>query len=32
MNTAPLRPITSEEIDTFERDGVVCLRGLFDEA
>ncbi|MEO1194093.1 MAG: phytanoyl-CoA dioxygenase family protein [Pseudomonadota bacterium] len=32
MNRHPLRPITHEEIETFERDGVVCLRSLFDPA
>ena len=25
-----IRPITAEEIDTYDRDGIVCLRGLFD--
>lgn len=25
-----VRDITSEEIDTYERDGIVCLRGIFD--
>ncbi|GAB5470481.1 MAG: phytanoyl-CoA dioxygenase family protein [Rhodospirillales bacterium] len=30
MNRHPLRPITEAEIETYERDGVVCLRGLFD--
>lgn len=24
------RPVTQDEVDTFQRDGVVCLRGLFD--
>ena len=28
----PVRPITDQEIATYERDGVVCLRGLFDDA
>lgn len=32
MNRRPLRPITQDEISTFQRDGVVCLRGLFDAA
>ena len=27
--TAPAGPLTEEEIAAFERDGAVCLRGLF---
>ncbi len=30
LNREPLREITQDEIATFERDGVICLRGLFD--
>lgn len=30
MNRKPLRAIAEEEIRTYEEDGVVCLRGLFD--
>ena len=30
MNNAPLRDITEDEIEAYERDGIVCLRGLFD--
>lgn len=30
MNLHPLRAITPDEVRDFERDGVVCLRGLFD--
>ncbi len=30
MNASPLRKITADEIETFRRDGVVHLRGLFD--
>lgn len=30
MNRSLVRPITAEEIQTYERDGVVCLRGMFD--
>ncbi|MBT6273370.1 MAG: phytanoyl-CoA dioxygenase family protein [Chromatiales bacterium] len=30
MNCEPLRGISEDEIETFNRDGVVCLRGLFD--
>ena len=30
MNREALRPIEPDEIETFQRDGVVCLRGLFD--
>lgn len=26
----PLRDITDEEIESFQRDGVICLRGLFE--
>jgi len=31
MNPSAL-PITDEDVATYDRDGVVCLRGLFDEA
>lgn len=30
MNEHPLRDITEREVETFATDGVVCLRGLFD--
>ncbi len=30
MNRHPLQPIQAAEIDAYERDGIVCLRGLFD--
>ncbi len=30
MHYAPIRAITQDEIDTFDRDGVVCLRQFFD--
>ena len=30
MNREPLRDVTEEEIETFERDGVVLLKGMFD--
>jgi ectoine hydroxylase-related dioxygenase (phytanoyl-CoA dioxygenase family) len=30
MNRRPLRPISDEDIQTYERDGVVCLRQVFD--
>lgn len=30
MNRHPLRDITTEEIETYQRDGIVCLRQLFD--
>ena len=30
MNRAPLRPIEAGEIETYDRDGIVCLRGQFD--
>ena len=30
MNADPLRPITDAEAETYERDGVACLRGMFD--
>jgi hypothetical protein len=29
MNAHPLTAITNEQVDTFWRDGVTCLRGLF---
>ena len=32
MTDAPLRDLTSEELDTYDRDGVVCARGLFPES
>ena len=28
----PLRPVTDDEIETFDRDGVVCLRGIIPPA
>lgn len=31
MNRHPLRPITDEDIETYKRDGVVCLRGVIDQ-
>ena len=31
MNRGLRRPISSEEIETFRRDGVVCLRDMFDQ-
>ena len=30
MNREPLRAVTDDEIETFDRDGVVLLKGLFD--
>ncbi|MDG2205633.1 MAG: hypothetical protein P8M79_10330 [Alphaproteobacteria bacterium] len=30
MNQNLHRPITNEEIETYRRDGIVCLRGFFD--
>jgi ectoine hydroxylase-related dioxygenase (phytanoyl-CoA dioxygenase family) len=30
FNTAPLRPISDDDIATYARDGVVCLRQVFD--
>jgi ectoine hydroxylase-related dioxygenase (phytanoyl-CoA dioxygenase family) len=30
MNTTLLRAITAEEIAAYQRDGVVCLKGMFD--
>lgn len=30
FNTRPLREITQDDIDTYKRDGVVCLRKVFD--
>lgn len=30
MTSAPPRPITDDEIETYDRDGVVLLEGLFD--
>ncbi len=32
MNRSLPRPITEEEIETYQRDGLVCLRGMFDSA
>ena len=31
MNTELLRPITTEEVDTYHRDGVLLLKGMFDK-
>lgn len=30
LNTSPLRPVDQADIDTYARDGVVCLRQVFD--
>lgn len=30
MNRHPANPITEEDVAAYERDGVVCLRGMFD--
>ncbi len=30
MNRSPLNPITQQHVDDYERDGVVCLRQMFD--
>jgi hypothetical protein len=30
FNRSPLRPIAQEDVDTYARDGVVCLRHVFD--
>ena len=30
MNRSPLRPITDEEIRTYQEGGIACLRGMFD--
>jgi hypothetical protein len=30
MNQKPLNPITAQDIAQFQADGVVCLRGMFD--
>ena len=32
LHLHPARPVTAQDIADFERDGVVCLRGMFDEA
>jgi len=32
LNRSPLRPISQEDVDTYARDGVVCLRNVFDPA
>ena len=31
MNRERIRPLSPEELETYERDGVVLLRGLFDD-
>jgi ectoine hydroxylase-related dioxygenase (phytanoyl-CoA dioxygenase family) len=31
MNQKPLNPITAQDIAQFQADGVVCLRGMFDQ-
>ncbi|MEC8845625.1 MAG: phytanoyl-CoA dioxygenase family protein, partial [Pseudomonadota bacterium] len=30
MNRHPMRPVTEDEIETYARDGIVCLRQVFD--
>ncbi|MGE0094433.1 MAG: phytanoyl-CoA dioxygenase family protein [Alphaproteobacteria bacterium] len=30
MNKTPLNPVTEQAIETYTRDGIVCLRGMFD--
>jgi ectoine hydroxylase-related dioxygenase (phytanoyl-CoA dioxygenase family) len=30
MNRHPLQPITRQHVDDYQRDGVICLRGMFD--
>ena len=30
LNSKPLRQVTQEDIDTYKRDGAVCLRKVFD--
>lgn len=32
MNREPLQPVTQDHIDTYARDGVVCVRGMFDQS
>lgn len=31
LNRSPLRPITDKDIETYNRDGVVCLRQVFNQ-
>lgn len=31
MNQEPLHPVTEADIEAYERDGAVCLRGMFDD-
>lgn len=31
MNREPLRPVSDEDVETYVRDGVVCLRDVFDK-
>jgi hypothetical protein len=31
MNRSPLRKIREEDIQAYETDGAVCLRGMFDQ-
>ena len=31
MNTELLRPITSKEVETYHRDGVLLLKNMFDK-
>ena len=31
MNRSPLNPITDADVRQFEQDGVICLRGMFDQ-
>jgi ectoine hydroxylase-related dioxygenase (phytanoyl-CoA dioxygenase family) len=31
MNRSPLRPVAAEDVETYARDGAVCLRDVFDQ-
>lgn len=31
MHKQPLKPVTQDHIDTYKKDGVVCLRGMFSQ-
>ena len=31
LNTSPLREITQEDIDTYNRDGAVCIRKVLNQ-
>lgn len=31
FNQSPLRDVTQDDVETYDRDGVVCLRNVFEK-